>query len=91
MTKIEFLHLAPEEDVEVGALRIPPAEAFFQLTHLGQRGYISFRDEQAGRGGTASFLNVAITPVGRDWLVSTLRSANEAPEEGASANDWREE
>jgi hypothetical protein len=82
MTKIDYVQLMPDEDLQIGTLRIPPPEAFFQLIHLGQRGYISFRDERENGGGGVSFLDVAITPHGRDWLVATLRSANEAAETG---------
>ena len=57
-----------EQPFSIGNVELTPAEAYFQLRMLSESLLIA-ADEQPGGGSGVHFLNIRVTPQGRQWLV----------------------
>jgi serine/threonine protein kinase len=58
-----------EAEIEIGAVRLTPAEAYFQLRLLSSQMYVDFENANETRGGSLMLFDVRTTASGRDWLV----------------------
>lgn len=63
-----------EEPVEIGTVKIAPADAYFFFSFLADQGLLEFDDRREG-AGVPLLMNIRVTATGRDWLVSHYAGA----------------